>query len=377
MKFFFYDTNIINLFLVEDKATGGAAVQSSIWVRGLSAIGKEVCIAKHKGQNGELKSGLEHIDLISIYKKDKGLRWIRWVSYRFPSIYFALKRTKPNYLYESIPSWESFFIGVICRLLGIKHIVRLSSDNLLDERYLTRNSKINQWLMKKGIQMSDYVLCQNDYQLGLVRKLFPKKGYLKIYNPFILSTTVFENRERRYIAWVANFRFLKNLKLLYEIASLLENEEFQIAGVYVNHHPEVDKYLTKLKSLKNVNFKGYIKRDDILRFLSNAKFLLNTSHYEGFSNTYLEALSVGTPVLTTSNANPDQIIDKGNLGIIYQDSNDLKSKLELLTETDYQLLSKRAVEYVEENHDHIQLAKRLVQFLGTDPEKNEKTLEAN
>ncbi|WP_394334865.1 hypothetical protein [Aquiflexum balticum] len=36
-----------------------------------------------------------------------------------------------------------------------------------------------------------------------------------------------------------------------------------------------------------------------MEFLNQAKFLLSTSRYEGFSNTFHESMIVGTPILTT------------------------------------------------------------------------------
>lgn len=372
-KYFFYDTDIIKLLLRDDMASGGAAVQSYAWFNGLTSIGNEACIATYENQvKGPLKPGLDSVELVSLYDRRRGLRWIRWISYRFPSIYRALKDIQPDYLYQSIPYWESFFISIICKWLKIKYIIRLSNDNQLDERYLERHSKFEYILLKLGIQLSDYVLCQNDYQFGLVKKMFPNKRMLKIHNPYVFPEQQKGNgRIRGYIAWVGNFRFQKNLKLLYEIAVLLKNEKFEIAGVQIKTDSETDEYLPKLRSLENVTFRGHINRNDILDFLSNAKYILNTSYYEGFSNTFLESMSVGTPVLTTPNANPDKIISKNKVGIVYEHAEDLKSKLLQLTENEYQELSDRAIEYVRNNHDHIQLAKVLVKFLegkNTSPE---------
>jgi len=69
-----------------------------------------------------------------------------------------------------------------------------------------------------------------------------------------------------------------------------------------------------LKELPNVKFSGYIKRADMNNFLSEAYALLNTSHFEGFSNTFLEAWAVGTPVISTIYVNPDNIINEKSLG---------------------------------------------------------------
>src|SRR5690554_6417264 len=103
-KYFFYDTDIIKFLLEREMASGGAAVQSYIWLEGLKELGNEVCIATYKDQTGRLRPGVEQIELVPLYDRTKGVRWIRWVTHRFPVIYQALKSTRPDYFYESIPS---------------------------------------------------------------------------------------------------------------------------------------------------------------------------------------------------------------------------------------------------------------------------------
>jgi len=69
-----------------------------------------------------------------------------------------------------------------------------------------------------------------------------------------------------------------------------------------------------LKTLPNVDYVGYTKRTEVPTFLHNASALLNTSHYEGFSNTFLESLAVGTPIITSVGVDPDNIVIDNNLG---------------------------------------------------------------
>lgn len=173
------------------------------------------------------------------------------------------------------------------------------------------------------------------------------------------------NDSRNYIAWLGIYRYQKNLKGLYQIASLLKNEQFLIAGKEgANCDPETSDYLEKLKTLPNVKFAGYKQRTEVLPFLSKARFLLNTSFYEGFSNTFLEAWSVGTPVISAMHVNPDSIISKYDLGIIYNDVFDLCKQYAAVKPERYQLMSDNARAYVANHHGYKLLAGNLLRYLS-------------
>ena len=147
---------------------------------------------------------------------------------------------------------------------------------------------------------------------------------------------------------------------------MLKNEEFIIAGKEgTNCDDDSHYYLTKLKELPNVQFAGFLQREQVLPFLSKARFLLNTSHYEGFSNTFLEAMSVGTPIMSSDKVNPDSIITDYNLGIVYKDSFDLQRKFSSMTPEQYEVLSQNVRDYVSRHHDYKLQAKKLVSFLTT------------
>ena len=149
------------------------------------------------------------------------------------------------------------------------------------------------------------------------------------------------------------------------ISNLMKKEQFHIAGREgVNCDEESLCYLEKLKQLPNVKFTGFLHRTQVLPFLANARFLLNTSHYEGFSNTFLEALSVGTPVISGVTVNPDSIISKNDLGIIYDDVFDLCKKYAALTPELYQLMCTNARDYVALNHSYRLLARKLLRYLS-------------
>jgi glycosyltransferase involved in cell wall biosynthesis len=367
-KFFFIEPSVKGLIIKDEKVGGGAAVQTLVWMNALREQGHQIFLADFEDDERELKPEYQHLNLIKTYNTKKGLRWLRWSYYRFPKVYAALKTCQPDYFYESIPFWGSYVYSFLCKTLGIKHVIRISNDNLLDERLQYTASKAHQRFLFWGLKTCDVILSQNDYQYRTLTKRFPNKRILKIHNPILIdrkSLVPKEKSEGGYFAWVANFRYQKNLHLLYEIAVILPQETFKVAGTpNRNIDGESLMFLEKLKKLPNVEFTGAVARNDLLSFLKEAKYLLNTSRYEGFSNTFLEAMVVGTPILTTPAVNPDSIISNNQLGIVYENPEDLVQKISSTTSEGYFNLSSNCTEFVFANHDHLTLATRLTTYLN-------------
>ncbi|MCS3802211.1 glycosyltransferase family 4 protein [Niastella sp. OAS944] len=366
-RFLFYDDKIINLMIENEKPCGGAAVQSYGWIKGLLAEGQEVVIMTDTSTKEKLKEECKNIKLVPFFDRKKGIRWLRWLYYRIPDTYKKIKAVKPDYLYVSIASWSNFLVVLMCRMLNIKFIQRISNDNVINMGYVKNSSAVGRFFLFQGLKLSHHILCQNNYQLHGIKKRFPNKSVIKLSNPLYLKDAALsdDHEPGNYIAWLGVYRMEKGLKRLFEIASLMTQEQFVIAGKEgANYDSETKEYVEKLKQLPNVKFCGYLSRTEVLPYLAKARFLLNTSMYEGFSNTFLESLAVGTPIITASHINPDSIISNHNLGIIYNDVPDLCKQYASLTPEQYQQMSDNAREYVTRNHGYRVLAQRLLRYLS-------------
>jgi glycosyltransferase involved in cell wall biosynthesis len=364
--FLFYDDKIINILVKNETLSGGAAVQAYGWIRGLSEAGQHIVVMTAPCKK-TLKEDCRDIQLVSLYNEGKGIRWLRWLYYRLPFIYREIKKVSPTYVFQGVPSWNTFLFALICKKLKIKFIVRISNDNFTDKRILQNHSRIFRFFMNKGLGMANYILCQNDYQYQRITKAFPRKNVIKIPNPIVLKERVADTatNARKYIAWLGLFQYQKNLPLLYDIACLLHQEEFLIAGKALDKCDATTlQYLEKLKQLPNIKFTGFLHREEVFPFLANAKFLLNTSHYEGFSNTFLEAMTVGTPIISPDKVNPDEIISQHHLGFVYSDLENLQQQFMAVTSESYDRMSQNARTYVRMQHDHNLLSKRLVNYLN-------------
>jgi glycosyltransferase involved in cell wall biosynthesis len=366
-KFFFFETAVLELIVNNGNASGGAAVQTLMWMDGLNKLGHEVFLASFEDENREIRPCFNYIKIVPIYHTKRGLKIIRWISYRLPNIYNKLKLIEPDYFYESVPFWGSYLFGLICKSLGTKQIIRISNDNLLDDRLKNTASSSHQFFLFLGLKWSDIIFAQNNYQYKILIGKFKNKKIYILKNPIIIQEEFLfpKNNIQGHLAWIANFRYQKNLRLLYKIAKSMPYESIKIAGVPTSHFDDESKeYCAKLKLLENVEFLGKLNRDEIFILLQSAKFLLNTSRYEGFSNTFLEAMVTGTPILTSSMVNPDKIVSKNQLGFVYENVNELVFFLENLSEEKYLQLSKNCQKFVQIEHNHINLTEKLLNYLS-------------
>ena len=369
MKFLYLSFYMPMLLKDNPEIAGGAAIQWKSWIRGFIDNGHYFGLLTWEGAEKYINKKLD-FDIIECYNPDLGIKKLRLIYYQMPKLYHAIKKYNPDYLIQGAATIHTFLLMLIAKILRIPFIHRIAGDSDVDENIGQMLPKKEILLYKLGVRYADIIFTQNSYQLNKLKNKFPKKNIYILHNPFELETTqkqILPRSKESYIAWIGNFRAVKNLPQLAKIAHKLPEVEFKIAGI---EHKNMDNStrisLIELKNIKNVEFVGYVKRSSISKFLSKAIGLLNTSFHEGFSNTFLEAWSLGVPVITTKNVNPDEIVSNFNLGKVAEDYTQLLSYLKMiidLDENEYNELALHCYEYVKENHDPRILAEKFVFYL--------------
>lgn len=347
-----------------DYPVGGACVEQYALAKGLIELGHKVGILTWKGAKEFVGRDLE-FDLVETYPLDRGIRKLRWFYSRFPSMLKATLRYNPDYLFTECAGTNVGEMAFISKLLTIPFVYRVSNDMEVDKRLNEREGFINRKIYKWGLERAKYILAQNNYQYNILKRLYLANKVIKIYNPYYCPNNlpqIKSGRFRNYIAWIGIFQYQKNLPALLRIARNNSRIEFRIAGINGNVDKSTKIALEDLKRCKNVRFVGYLNRTEILPFLSKAYALLNTSHYEGFSNTFLEAFATGTPVITLG-VNPDEIITKYSLGFVTKESeiNQIFNKLD--RHYDYIKYGWEMRKYLDEKHNYKKIAASLIKIL--------------
>ncbi|WKN41970.1 glycosyltransferase family 4 protein [Tunicatimonas pelagia] len=363
MKLLFTDFDIPYLLNDTEYAVGGACVRQYTFGKALYALGHTVGFLTWKGANRYVDQADHPFDLVETYRKEGGISGLRYFYERLPSVIRAIRAYQPDFVFHITSSFNVGTWALLCKVLGIPFVYLVANDIDCDDRIKKRLSTREWVFFRLGLKHARLIVCQNNYQLSQLQHRYPGKECIVLHNPYHQldeSIGKVPGKDREYIAWVGRFCRQKNMNALYEVARSLPHQTFKIAGK--NDHPdaETQAVLDKLKSCKNVVFVGYLKRQEIAYFLSKAYAVLNTSLYEGFSNVFLEALSVGTPIVTRQVTDPDGIIAHHNLGRAVEEYQELSGAVsEVVNHSAYDVLSKRCIAYVAKYHNAQYLANKM------------------
>ncbi len=307
--------------------------------------------------------------------------------------YFNLAKYKKTYhkvlrylaLFNHIISVNAdiYIISTACEILGWtvmlagllkkkKVIYRIASDSDLDMDYCRKKGIKFYLLYNLGLRKCSSIAAQTNTQKLLLMNKF-KLDSIVIRNGFFIPDNInFGNK--KYILWVSRAIKIKRPELIIEMALSLPEEEFIIiippSGTSdESNSQEETKFrehiLNKASLIKNIKVIGYVPFNKISLFFEKSKLFVNTSLFEGFPNSFIQAFTTGTPVLSFR-IDPDSVIKHYEMGYICNDS--LDNAVNFIRElTDEKILyyGKNASKYVRENHNIRDISKKYEALFNT------------
>jgi glycosyltransferase involved in cell wall biosynthesis len=297
---------------------------------------------------------IEIINNIKIYKSFNPSKDDNLLKKIIQSIkYFNLfKLINADVYFTSTANSTVGLVELFCKLYKKKHIHWTAHDMDVDKSYIQKNGVLGLFY-KYGLENSDVVLALTEYHKVLLKKNHKKNSVIFKLGYYInnVKKNVYS---KKHILWVARFEKWKKPELFIELSDRFINETFIM--ICPNSDVEDDKYnelINLVNNKKNIKFIKYVEFKKIQNYFNNAKIFTNTSDFEGFPNTFIQAGIGRTPVVSL-NVNPDNFITKNNCGYFCNgDFDNMVEKLNKLlnNKKDWEEKSNNIYKYVKENHN--------------------------
>lgn len=131
-----------------------------------------------------------------------------------------------------------------------------------------------------------------------------------------------EERDRITILCIARLIPRKGIDYLIRALPAVIREHKEIRLVIVgegNSEAELKAMTTELKVAEHTDFKGYVGHDDLPALYGNADIFVLPSLWEGMSNTLLEAMASGLPVVVTDTGGTRELVRDNGIIIPKED----------------------------------------------------------
>jgi len=262
----------------------------------------------------------------------------------------AMFHVRADIYFREAASGSVGITALFCKLFGLKFIYRTASEPECDGRFGSSHP-IEGRLFYYGLRNATNLIVQSEV------------NRLQLKNTYGLDSSVIKNgtmipppsrTSPTKILWVARSDKLKQPHLFLDLAKSFPSEDFVMVCPKANAYSiNVDELKKSAMQINNLTFFEKIPYAQMQAVFQESKIFVNTSTYEGFPNTFTQALANGNAILSL-NVNPDRFLDKNNCGFCANGNiSILKSKLgELLNDGEHlSSLQRNAYAYAKSNHD--------------------------
>jgi len=212
---------------------------------------------------------------------------------------------------------------------------------------------IDKKLLEFGIKNSDYIIAQAEYQNKLLELNYGRKCDLIVSNFHPLPQCTIKKENPIKIVWINNIKPQKQPEYFIWLAEKFKHRsdlKFVMIG-----RAEKERYkktlISKMQNIDNLEYKGELSIEEVNKQLCETHILVNTSKYEGFPNTFIQAWMRNVPVVSLQ-VDPDDVLKKKKVGF-YSGSfrNLIKDVLRLIENSKLrEEMGQRARNYAIENH---------------------------
>jgi len=296
---------------------GGVEQQTTMCARWLAARGHDVSLITwdEGGPDGEIIDGVR---VLKMRRREAGARGLRFFQ-RWRSLNAALERANADVYYQNCGDYVTGQVAAWCVRHKRRFVYSVASDPDCDRRLPKLPLLRERVLYRYGLTRAHAIVTQTEKQRTMLNNNFALNAVvLPMPCPPLRGamSPLWAKREppsEPRILWIGRISPEKRFDVLLDVAKRMPVVHFDVAGKPDDDDGDARKLLRRAAGLRNVHVHGLVSRNRLPDLYTAATAVLCTSDYEGFPNTFLEAWSFGTPVVSTQD--PDGLLMSRNLGL--------------------------------------------------------------
>ncbi|MFM8552520.1 MAG: glycosyltransferase family 4 protein [Nitrospiraceae bacterium] len=239
-----------------------------------------------------------------------------------------------------------------CSLLRRPFVYMVAHEMDVSGEYTRANPTAGK-LFEEGLRRADAIVCQHGGQAELLRARYARDAQVvRSICPSPVRSGAAESKKA--ILWIARSDSWKQPELFMDLVGRLPNESFVMVSPLSQMEPEILSGLkARAERMANLRFMERVPFGETAALFDEAKVFVNTSKWEGFPNTFLQAAACGTPIVSWA-VNPDDVLDRYHFGLCaHGDTARLEELVRLVCADDALRaeLGRQGQRYVREHHD--------------------------
>jgi glycosyltransferase involved in cell wall biosynthesis len=254
----------------------------------------------------------------------------------FVRFYRLIKDIRPDIVH----CWDSMtaiYVAPVCKLLNCKLVNGMVIDSPLRQNILNKH-----WLRARlTFHFSDVIV--GNSQAGLMAYKTPNKKSVVIYNGFnfdrtgnLISKEIIRDQLQIVttfiVGMVATFWEYKDYLTYYKAAQMVLAKRKDITFLAIGIYTDSAESLKLIDKQYITNFRLLGGKFDIESFVNVMDICVLSTFTEGISNSILEYMALGKPVIATKGGGTTEIVKDNETGFVVNPSNpeELAGKMEIL-----------------------------------------------
>jgi glycosyltransferase involved in cell wall biosynthesis len=278
-------------------------------------------------------------------------------------LWSTLRALQPDVVYQQMRQSYTAVCALYARQARIPFFFQIASDLDLDPRWLPHGISANLPLDLAesiagiwGLRHASHIIAQTVRQSRVLGERFGRASAAVVRNFQPLPARLPHKAERPVeVFWVANIKAVKRPELFVQLAESFigrDDLKFTMAGRPSEFTHRYRPMMERIARTPNLEYLGELSIEAVNQRMAEASIHVNTSSYEGFPNTFIQAWAQGAVVATIAVDPDDEGMEKLGIGICAGSFEGLRTTIDQLARSAERrrAIAERAFAFAHTNH---------------------------